>query len=343
MIPRIILRAVPVLVLLVLIPLLFLLSFTVRPPSPQPDVTQDASLPERRIVENLGQNRPLQALYHIETLAANAGWTPILQQQAGDVWREIGDTAAALVYWERAAQTRTNDPVLLRRIAVANVDLQRWTAAVDSLKALAAFSPTDSWVNYQLGLLLAPFDPRAAARYLSVIADSIMYGETARALLEIVRADPANPSIPMQVGLALAARDLWPYAQLAFDHAATVPGLYAEASAYAGLSRDRQGKDGSQWIGQAVAAAPENALVRFLEGLHFRAVGDYAASLGALVKAQSLDPSSPALYAEVSTAYRLLGDLRQAEYWLQLAVAVSGNAQQFRDLLAQFYLEYTLP
>jgi tetratricopeptide (TPR) repeat protein len=79
--------------------------------------------------------------------------------------------------------------------------------------------------------------------------------------------------------------------------------------------------------------------VRFLQGLHLRAVYKYAESLNVLMQVVSLDPSNPAYYADVGTAYRLIGEFAQAEYWLKQAVTVSGNAPAFQALLNRFYAD----
>jgi tetratricopeptide (TPR) repeat protein len=114
---------------------------------------------------------------------------------------------------------------------------------------------------------------------------------------------------------------------------------YPEALAYVGLARDRQGKDGGLWIEQAVAQDGQNAVIRFIQGLHLRFEDDLTGSLNALVRAVTLDPQNPAYYAELGTAYQLVGDLENAERWLRVAVEVSNQDVRFQRLLALFYAE----
>jgi tetratricopeptide (TPR) repeat protein len=113
----------------------------------------------------------------------------------------------------------------------------------------------------------------------------------------------------------------------------------ALALAYAGLARDRQGKDGGAQIARAVSLDRQNAQVRYLEGLHWRQVGNYQASLSALVQATALDPENPALYAELASAYRLLGDLDAAERWYMQAVSVSNGDPRWQTVLDAFRAE----
>jgi predicted Zn-dependent protease len=141
------------------------------------------------------------------------------------------------------------------------------------------------------------------------------------------------------VGRVLFDLEMWSYAELAFHHAADVAAPFPEAMAYVGLARDRQGKDGSEWVKQAVTLAPDNARVLYVQALHLRHVGDDAGSVDILIRAIALEPDNPALYAELGTSYRLIGDLSRAEYWLKNAVLFSNNAPEFEALLTTFYTE----
>jgi Flp pilus assembly protein TadD len=143
----------------------------------------------------------------------------------------------------------------------------------------------------------------------------------------------------MRVGLALADTENWPLAELAFQHAMDTGAAFGEALAYIGLARDRQGKNGGFAFQQAVSAEPQNPVVQFLWGLHLRARDDLEASRQALVTATVLDPLNPAYYAELGTAYRLMGDLENAERWLWVAADSSSGDPRFAQLLALFYAE----
>jgi len=120
-------------------------------------------------------------------------------------------------------------------------------------------------------------------------------------------------------------------------HAVVVGISEAETLAYTGLARYRQGKDGEAWINRAVTLAPGNAEVRFVQGLGLRTQQELDRSLSVMLLAVTLDPTNPAIQAELGTAYRLIGALDEAEYWLQEAIRTSENAPQFQDLLVRFY------
>ncbi len=281
-----------------------------RPPVVEP-------LPERR------SGRPLQALYQLQVQADRDGWTSERLRAAGDLWREAGDLTRAVAYWEAAAP----DALLLRDLSLAYLELNRWADAADALDHLLVLlppvSPDRAWAQFQLGLISATYDPVRALALLRAAQPA--YGDTVARLLPLV----ASAADSTQVGIALAQSDLWPYAELAFSQSGD-----PLASAYAGLARDMQGKDGSAWIDAAVAVAPADPQVRFLQGLHLRLNHDHQGSLDAIVQAVALDPENPALYAELGKGYQLLGDLPSAERWLKFAVSLDPN---FQPLLDSFY------
>lgn len=328
-------RAVPLVVLLVLIPAFF--TFTAQAPQSTPTSSQDTDL----ILENRQQGRTIQALYQVEAQAAREGWTAALARSAGDLARELGDMSNAVAYWEIALSMQPQDATLLRQIAQANIDLQRWAEAADTLERLVEAAPDEAWGHYQLGLLRAPIDPTSAIEHLQIAASSSSFVEVSLALRNLLQNNPSDTLLSMRVGLLFMDNQLWSHAELAFSQtaAAAFGPLLAEAIAYTGLARDNQGKDGSSWITQAVTLAPENARVRYVQGLHLRIVRDNRGSLEVLLQAVSLEPDNPAYCVELSTAYHLVDDLPNAVLWLEQALILSNNAPEFQRLLALFYAE----
>lgn len=291
------------------------------------------------IETNQQQGRLMQALYQVSVAADRQGWTPELLRLAGDLWYAAGNVTRALPYWEAASPQLPDDVLLRRRLAEAYLAMQRWPEAVDQLVWLGEQDPDDAWAQFHLGALRAAFDPQAAQVHLQAAAGTSQYRTAAGALLRVIRDHAADPLIGMPVGLALAEAEMWPYAELAFRHAADVGQAYAEALAYVGLARDRQGKDGREWVNRAVGLEPQNAVVRFVQGVHLRAQDDLTGSLDALVLAAALDPANPAYYAELGTAYWLVDDLENAERWLRVAADMSNHNLGFQQLLALFYAE----
>jgi tetratricopeptide (TPR) repeat protein len=285
------------------------------------------------------EGRIMQAIYHAEAAALDMGWTPGLLRQTGDLWREAGDLTRAVDYWAAAAALDPANAALLRGLAEAHIELQQWARAAAVLEQLVVLDPDDTFAHLRLALIQAPFNPQSAEEHLRVVVREPAYNEIALPLLAVVTSEPADPLISLRVGLALVEQGLWSYAELAFMHAATVAAPFGEALAYAAFARDNQGKPSADLIAQAVALEPDNARIRYLQGLHYRRLGDDRASIYVLMLAISFDPENPAYYAELGTAYRLAGDLQAAEYWLKTAVIFSNEDPRFQEMLALFYAE----
>jgi tetratricopeptide (TPR) repeat protein len=316
---------------------LFLYFICLAACSPRPIVPTPTPFPYNPSIDSARRDgRTLQAIYLVEAAAAENGWTPELTRMAGDLWQQVGDLPRALEFWEITAAVEPDDATL-RVLADVNIQLGRWTEAKDTLERLAADPPNDPWVDLQLGLIEAPFDPRSAEAHLRAAMRQPAYVDTATRLQDVLITDPADPLISMRVGFAMLELELWPNAELAFDHAANLAAPYPLALAYVGYVRDRQGKDGGAWIDDALALEPDNADIQFLYGLHLRAAGQNAASIEAFTQAVTLDPNNPGFQAELGTAYRLVGDLESAEFWLLTAVESSNNDARFTELLALFY------
>jgi Flp pilus assembly protein TadD len=330
-------RAVPFVVLLVLI-LAMVTTFSVNAPIPSgsPAPTDN----RQPFTRNRQQGRVMQALYHVEVQAAREGWTAALARAAGDLWREAGDWTNAAAYWEMAAAAEPSDTSLLRQIAQAYIALQQWTHAVDTLERLVQLEPNEAWAHYQLGLLRAPLDAHNARQHLSAAVTSLDYSAVSQILLTTIDTYGSDPVLlSMRVGVLFMDFEMWAHAELAFSQAALIAQPFPEALAYTALARDWQGKDSTLWLEQALQLAPDNALVRYVEGLHWRLGGDNPRSLEALLRAVTLEPANPAYCAELGTAYRLTGDLESALLWLQQAVILSNNAPEFQRLLALLYAE----
>jgi tetratricopeptide (TPR) repeat protein len=333
-------RAVLVLALLVVVPLLVSSLLLINSRTTELPPTPDLGLLDNALIAaNIQAGRAMQALYHVEALAAQTGWTHELYMLAGDMWVDMGDLSAAVSYWEAAAQGQPGDAKRIQQLVQAYITLGRWTQATDSLTYLLRLEPENHWAHYQLGLVQAAFDPQAASAHLERVTDYPEYGLVASALRAVLQQNAADPLISMRVGIIFSEQELWSYAELAFQHAAVVGQPFPEALAYIGLARDQQGKDGSDWIEQALALDPQNAQALYIYGLHLRQQANYVASLDALTQSVAHDPQNPAFLAELGTAYRLVGDLQRAEYWLKSAAELSNTDPRFQELLALFYAE----
>lgn len=322
-------RAASIAALLVFI--LLLLSVFPSSPNTAEDTT---SLLRRLLLDNVRRQRPVQALYQAEALAAQTGWTADLLRTAGEMAYTLGDYERAAGYWQIIPENGKTAS-LLRQLAGVYYQRQDWDSFAAAVEQLLALAPDDAWAHYSQGWMLAVTQPQAALRHLQAAARDPLYRDQAVELLAVIQT--AVTQVPMRVGITLAQHDRWPEAEFAFKQAAAADGPVAEALAYAAVARDQQGKDGQPDMRQAVELAPQNALVRFLQGLHLRLAHDIPGSLEAFKLAAALNPVNPAYAAELGTAYQMNDDLTRAEYWLKRAVTLSGSDPRFQQLLDAFH------
>lgn len=279
------------------------------------------------------------ALFYVEQIARDTGWTPDLHRMAGDLWRDMGSIPRALPHYAAAAEN-SGDAVLLAQLAGHYITTDSATEALDILRRVLAINPEDRWANFQAAVLLAASNPNEAEIYLlKAIYDDTDNGEIARQLLPIIQQHRNDPLIGLRVGAVLAQARRWQAAEWAFEYVAAAYYPLPEATAYTGLMRDLQGKDGAPWLAQALALAPENVTVRLIDGIHRRFMGDYAGSEQSLLVALALDPQNPIVHVELGLTNQEEGKLHEASYWLQSAVQISGDDPALQALLADFYAD----
>ena len=298
--------------------------------------------PDNEYSYHRGRGEYAVALYHIESETALNGWTAQDFIREGNLWRDMGDLNRALPYWEAATAQEPN-PNLLRQIADIYLQRGEWGLALERIQSLLLLAPNDIWALYYGGLLLAPSDPASAYPYLARIASSDSPdAPVASALTNLIGTDPNDPEIALGVGAILAEAEEWSLAENAYQYAANWYYPFPEASAYVGLMRAQQGKNGDAWINEAVSFAPDSVVVQSVAGVYWRAVGEYAQSEVALITAIILDPNKPSLYAELGLTYWGMGNRIDAEVWLQTAQILAPEDVNIQAVLDKFYEEDAL-
>jgi tetratricopeptide (TPR) repeat protein len=298
--------------------------------------TGNAPLPDTHQQNTSIIERPVQALFRLELQAARTGWNDDVARQMGNLRRGLGDLSGAVAAW---ARIESPDAATLSDLARAQLALEEWSAAADTLRVWLLLSPDDPQASLQLALLTVSFDPASSLRLLEAAAVEPAYSELTYVLITVLRQYEDDPLLPLLVGRALAEQEQWVYAQVAFEHASQRFEPFPEALIYLALARTMQGKDGSAEAERAAALAPQDARVRYLQGVYLRAADAPLAAIDVLVQAIALDPQSAAYYAELAGAYRDVRELAQAERWLLMALEVSGGAARYREQLALFYAD----
>ena len=281
------------------------------------------------------------ALYHIEAEGALDGWTAQNHIRAGNLWRDMGDLGRALLHWEAANAVEPNAN-LLRQIAEIYLERGEWGITWDRIQMLLDLAPNDAWSLYTAGLLIAPSDPISAYGYLGqVAAQDNSFSENAQIILDVIGESETNADIILRVGAELTAIEEYSLAENAYQYAADLYYPFPEATAYVGLMRILQGKNGEAWISEALAFDSTSATIQYIAGVYWRSAGEFLLSENALIEAVLLEPDNPTFYAELGNTYRAMGNPLDAEVWLQTAVIVSDNNPIMVDALNNFYADDT--
>lgn len=279
------------------------------------------------------------ALYHIEAESALNGWTAQNHIRAGNLWRDMGDLGRALPHWE-ASNTIEPSANLLRQIAEIYLERGEWGIAWERIQTLLDLAPNDIWSLYYGGLLIAPSDPITAYGYLGQVASSEnTYTGNAQIILDIIVESVTNSDIILRVGAELTAIEEYSLAENAYQYASDLYYPFPEATAYVGLMRILQGKNGEAQISEALSLATNNADVQYIAGVYWRSAGEYLLSEETLIQAILLDPENPTFYAELGNTYRAMGNPLDAEVWLQTAVIISDNNPVMLEALESFYAD----
>jgi Flp pilus assembly protein TadD len=198
--------------------------------------------------------------------------------------------------------------------------------------------------RFRLALLLLPSQPSEARTYLRQLADQPALAAQAEVLLALLgQAEPPTPNL-LGLGLALLNLQAWPYAERTLGLAAkqTAEPL---AVAMLAVARAEQGKfsaENAALLADALARAPNDALVNYAAGIYARRAGRPAEGLAALKLAQLLAPNNPAINAEIGLSYAADGFPDEALQWLKQAALLEQNSSDFLRLLALFYADNNL-
>jgi tetratricopeptide (TPR) repeat protein len=239
----------------------------------------------------------------------------------------------------------SNDPAWSAVVAQAQAsgDMQ---AASRAARAWTEADPADPQAHYYLGLALALVDPPSALSPLKTAqalspAPSPLADSLAQAIEDSLPSGDRAYEFA-QVGQALARAGRWDLAAAAFAQAVDLSPGYVEARAYLGLALDRTGADGQQELMRASQAAPSASLPHVFLAEHWALKGDQQKAAQELRTAQSLEPDSPAIAAQLGGVLVGLGDLQSALLAYERAVELAPSSAEFQSLLAAFSLDHEI-
>jgi len=288
----------------------------------------------------LAAGEPLAALDHLEaekSLAPPDTTQACLRSRA---LLTIGNTAEAADIWKEVNGTCPKPDQFLQDLAQVYLVEGDLTAAQSILEELAFIDPANPDIRVSLALVTATITPERAIQHLRLANELNPYGNSlALNLIRVIEnarpVDDRSYSLA-QVGQTLARHGEWTSAVWAFQHALDLNPEYIEVRAYLGLALDRAGQDGLKELKAAVNAAPTAALPHIFLALHWQAQNQPERARQQLEVAAHLDPTNPAVAAELGAAYTALGDIRPAIAAFRLATELAPKDPRFWLLLAQF-------
>ncbi len=299
------------------------------------------ALYERLIQINLDTGRYAAAQTFLYALADLDGWNPTRRAQLRTIFEHAGATAQANALLYGTLEDGQLDPRSLRDLVRQQIASLEWDQAEATLGKLLALNPGDQQALYQLALLLAPVDQGYAREYLGRLVTDPAWArraETVRAALDVY-GTAALTDAHAYLGVTLVSLGEWPFAERALQMALDANAVNPEARAYLGFVRDQQGRDGLPDLQAALAMAPNDSLVYYLLGLHWRLAGQPDEEYAAFTRAYFLDPSNPALAVEVGIALQNQSDLAGAEEWFLRAIDLSPDDHRWRRVLVMFYAD----
>jgi tetratricopeptide (TPR) repeat protein len=295
---------------------------------------------DRLVETSLAAGRYDDAHLYLLALVDRSGWNAARRSQLADLLEQQGDTdqVAALSF---AAADQTQNPRLLRRLLEQQIAQLDWSQVGATLARLLELAPDDPQTLYQWGLWLAPDDQTGAASALTQAATDPDWASSAQTVLVALDAYRVYSltEAHTRLGIALVGLGEWAFAERVLQMALDANTVNPTARAYLGFVRDRQGRDGQPDLQAALAMSPNDPVIYYLLGQHWRRWQDYGAANQAFVQAYWLAPDNPALAAEVGASWQDLGDMAQAENWFQTAVDLAPQDIRWKRLMAAFYAD----
>jgi tetratricopeptide (TPR) repeat protein len=280
------------------------------------------------------------AQVYLYALADLEGWTPDRYSQLR-VSLEQTDQASQAAGLLETTLLDEDDPAALLRLAQYQIIHVDWMSAQATLEQLLALDSDNAQACYFLGVLTAPYDSATASSYLTCALHSPSLTPRAEAILATMNNSTGLPRADARtkLGLTLVSLGEWALAEHTFQASLEANMVNPTALAYLGFVRDQQGRDGLFELQAAIDMTPNDPVLYYLLGQHWRGVGDYDLSYNAFLLAYNLDTENPALAVEVGLASQLLLDLSGAEEWLRLAIELEPTNPDWYRVLAVFYAD----
>ncbi len=229
----------------------------------------------------------------------------------------------------------------LRMLAQAHMAEHQWGDARLVWQELLSLAPDDAEAHFYVGLLLMPDSAEQARHHLIEAAADAAYADPATQMLRTLDLyeSASATNAYTRLGITLVTLEEWPLAERMLDRALDKNAINPLALAYLGYTRDRQGGDGLEDIERALAMSPNDPMIHYVLGLHWRHHDRADAALESFRRAYWLSPDNPALAVEVAISLQAIGDLPGAEQWYWVAVQLAPEEMRWQTVLGEFYAD----
>jgi tetratricopeptide (TPR) repeat protein len=269
------------------------------------------------------------------------GWTDEYRRDYIQLMQAQGNLEAVGVLLSAQMDLTIEDLPTLQLLVTEALNRGDWAGAIANLNQILQISPDDAQANYQVALLLASENPQIALTHLAKAIENPDFEANSRSIQSVLLQLEATPTPEDLRTLGLVCMDLseWACAERAFSAAIALDNLDWQSYTYRGFVRDEVGGTGLNDLETAVALNPSGLTYYFL-GLHYRNIEEnLQTALDTLATAYSLDPSNPALAAELASAEQASSDFEAAQNWYNLAVSLAPEDLRWQRLRAAFYAD----
>jgi tetratricopeptide (TPR) repeat protein len=290
----------------------------------------------------LAADEPLRALNYLNRASKPASKNDIEGCLRSHAFLAMGSLEKANTAWREVGGSCPNAVPFLYTMAQSYLEQDDPSSARASFEELLSIEPLHEDALYLFGLITSSSAPEDALPHLYQ-SDALSPGTKplTNALIQAIESAIAfdDPSYTLaQVGQTYARHNEWQMATWAFQNALTLNPEYIEARAYLGLALDRSGQDGLQNLINAIEAASDAALPRIFLAMHWQELEKPEIALQQLDIASRLEPTNPAVNAELGSVYAAMGDTRAAIAAYRQATDLAPGDPRFWKLLAQFSL-----
>jgi tetratricopeptide (TPR) repeat protein len=290
----------------------------------------------------LAADEPLRTLIYLDRAPSLPSQNHIEACLRGRALLAIGNLEQAIMSWENAGKSCPDTITFLYTLAQAYLKEDDLVTARSILEELVSLEPHHEDGLYCLSLITASIEPEDALPYLLRV-EALSPGARPLSMALIQAIEDARsqdePSYTLaQVGQTFARYGEWEMATRTFQNALALKPDYIEARAYLGLALDRSGQDGLEQIMTAIEAAENAALPRMFLAFHWQGQDQPDLALEQLNIASQLDPTNPAIAAELGAIYAALGDTRSAIAAYRHATDLAPEDPRYWNLLTQYSL-----